>query len=128
MREEAADVVEDAHVGGGVGARCAADGRLVDLDDLVDVVDAFDGLVGQGGAERVVEVLGEDGLEGVVDEGGLAAAADAGDADEEAQGQVEVDRAEVVAGSPFQYDMLTALVGSAFGEGNVAAACEVVEG
>ena len=37
--EEVADGGEDAGVGGGVGARGAADGRLVDLDDFVDLVE-----------------------------------------------------------------------------------------
>ena len=40
--EQRADVVEDAGVGGRVGARRAADGRLVDVDDLVEVVQPGD--------------------------------------------------------------------------------------
>src|SRR4029079_8485248 len=44
--EQLADRREQADVGGGVGARGAADRALVDLDDLVDVLDALDGVVG----------------------------------------------------------------------------------
>src|SRR5690606_357127 len=43
--EEVADGREQARVGGGVRPRRAADGRLVDVDDLVDVLEALDGIV-----------------------------------------------------------------------------------
>ena len=72
--EEVADVREDAGVGGGVGARGAAYGALVYVDDLVDVLKPDDVVVGQGVAQRAVEVLREDGLQRVVDERGLARA------------------------------------------------------
>ena len=49
LGEEASDVVEEARVGGGVGAWRAADGTLVNLDDFVDILDAFDALIRQGG-------------------------------------------------------------------------------
>ena len=39
-REELADQIEDAEVGGGRGARCLADGRLVDLDDGLEAARA----------------------------------------------------------------------------------------
>jgi hypothetical protein len=42
---EIADGREQAGVGGGIGARRAADGRLVDADHLVDIRDALDGIV-----------------------------------------------------------------------------------
>ena len=45
LREELADLVEDAGVGGRVAARRAADGRLVDVDDLVEVLGAVDAVV-----------------------------------------------------------------------------------
>ena len=95
--EERADVGKDACVGSGVGARRAPDGRLVDADHLVDVFQSLDGVVGHGLAQRPVEVLGEDGEERFVDEGRLAAAADAGDHHQLAQGEGDVDVAQVVA-------------------------------
>ncbi len=127
LGEESPYVVEEARVGGGVAARRAAYGALVYLDDLVDVVDALDAAVWQRRPQRAVEVLAEDGLQGVVDEGALAGARDARDADEEAQRQVEVDAAEVVARGALQYYMLAALDAAPFGQLYVAAAREVVE-
>ncbi len=56
-REEVADGGEDAGVGCGVAARGAADGGLVDLDDLVDLVDADDAAVLAGFFAGAVEVL-----------------------------------------------------------------------
>ena len=43
--EQVADLVEQAGVGAGVGARRAPDGRLVDVDDLVEVLQPFDAVV-----------------------------------------------------------------------------------
>src|SRR6185503_15155902 len=45
LGEELADVVEDAGVGRRVGARRAADRRLVDVDDLVDLAEPIDAVV-----------------------------------------------------------------------------------
>ena len=50
--EEVADGGEDAGVGGGIGARRAADGRLVDLDDLVDVLRCLRSRVNAPGCSR----------------------------------------------------------------------------
>ncbi len=41
-REEIADGREDLRIGGGIRARGAADGSLVDADNLVDLVGAFE--------------------------------------------------------------------------------------
>ena len=79
LGEEVADGGEDAGVGGRVGTRGAADGRLVDLDDFVELVDAGDLAVLAGLFARAVEFLGEGAIEDVVDEGGFAGAGDAGD-------------------------------------------------
>ena len=94
--EEVADGGEDAGVGGGVGARRAADGRLVDLDDLVELVDAEDRAVLAGLFARAVELFGERAVEDVVDEGGFAGAGDAGDDGHDAEGEVGGDVLQVV--------------------------------
>ncbi len=90
--EQVADGREDLRVGGRVGARRAADGRLVDADDLVDLLGAGEGVVRAGLLARAVDGLGERAVEDVVDEGAFAAAADAGDhghdAERDADGQV----------------------------------------
>ena len=87
LDEEFADVGEDLGVGGGIASGGATKGRLIDADNLVDGFDALDAverkwLLLRGG----IEILAEVGLEGLVDEGGFAAAAHAGDADEHAAG------------------------------------------
>src|SRR5439155_5842851 len=53
--EPVADHGEGAGVGRGVGARRAADRRLVDVDDLVEVFEAGDLAVSAGGDARAVE-------------------------------------------------------------------------
>src|SRR5205085_2543998 len=45
LGEQFADVIEDADVGGRVAARRPADGRLIDLDDLVDLAGADQSIV-----------------------------------------------------------------------------------
>jgi hypothetical protein len=83
--EQGAQLGEQAGVGGGVGARRAADRRLVDVDDLVEVFEAGDAVVGEAEAAAAVEPADGLGQQGVDDEGGLAGAADAGDAGERAE-------------------------------------------
>jgi hypothetical protein len=80
--EEGADVVEGFDVGDGVGSRGAADCGLVDEDDVVEVVGAgkFAVEVCGIGAFGLAESLHESAVEDLVDDGGLAGAADAGDA------------------------------------------------
>ena len=77
--EELADRREDAGIGGGIRARRAADGRLVDLDDFVDVLDAEDGAMRAGLFHRAIELGGERAVENIVHERGFAGAGDAGD-------------------------------------------------
>src|SRR6185369_3660674 len=86
-----------ARVGRGIGAWRAADRRLIDADHLVEEVDAGDAVVRLGLGVAVVEVLGDGGVEGVVDERRLARAGDAGDAGEEADRDRDVDALQVVA-------------------------------
>ena len=104
--EEVADGGEDAGVGGGIGARGAADGGLVDLDDLVDLVDADDAAVFAGLFARAVEVSGEGAVEDVGDEGGFAGAGDAGDDGHDAEREVRGDVLQVVGGGVFDGDPL----------------------
>ena len=83
--EPVADRAEGAGVGGGVGARGAADRRLVDVDDLVEMLEALDRLAGRRGLARAVQPHRgglEQGLDG---QRRLAAAGDAGDAGEGAE-------------------------------------------
>ena len=104
--EERADIGEDARVGGGIGARRAADGALVDVDHLVDIFQPLDAVVGHGALQRVVEVVREDGLERLVDERGLAGAGDSRDENQLSQRELHVDVLEVVARAASQSDFV----------------------
>ena len=94
--EQLADVVEQAGVGGRVGAGRPADGRLVDVDDLVQQVDAFDAIVLAGPHRHPVHLVGQAAEDDVVHQRGLARAGDAGDAHQHAGGHLDVQVLEVV--------------------------------
>ena len=88
---EVADIGEHAGIGGRVRARGAADGRLVDADDLVDILHALDLLKAARAQLGAVEVRGQLFVEDVVDQAGLAAARDAGDACHDPEGKLHRD-------------------------------------
>ena len=70
--EEFAYRRKHSRVGGRVGARCSADGALVDIDTFVDVVQTRDGFVGCGSQGRGTVVFGGgDGVQSSVDQGGF---------------------------------------------------------
>ena len=94
--EQLPDVVEHAGVGRRVGARGTADRALVDVHDLVQVLHAGDPHVLAWDRARAVQFLHERPVEDVVDQGGLTRAADAGDRDEAAEREADVDVPEVV--------------------------------
>ncbi len=128
-REPFADGREGAGVRRGVGARRAADGRLVDVDDLVEMFQAFDAVVGRRVFAGAVQ-LARNGLEKRVDEErGLAAAGDAGDAGEESLRDLGGDVLQVVAA---RADDFQAALGIGFaadlGRGDEAFAGEVFAG
>ena len=70
--EQRADLVEDAGVGGRIGARGATDRRLVDPHQFVDVFEAVDPGVPAGHLTRSVETVGQHGGQDVVHQSGLA--------------------------------------------------------
>ena len=96
LREELAHVVEDPGVRRRVGPRGTTDRALVDVDDLVEVLETGHRLVPAGDAARAVELVGQDVVEDVVDQGGLARPGDPGHGDEVAQGEGDVHPGEVV--------------------------------
>ncbi len=104
-REQLAHVVEDAGVGGRVGARGAADRRLVDVDDLVDLVHAVDPRVAARHRARPVELLGQGVVEDVVDQRRLARPRHAGDGGEHPQRELDVDALEVVLACALDRDL-----------------------
>ena len=76
--EQLADRREQADVGGRVGARRPADGRLVDLDHLVDRVCALERVVLAGLLARAVHGARQRAEQDLRHERALAAARDAG--------------------------------------------------
>ncbi len=76
---------EGAGVGGRVGARGAADRRLVDVDHLVEMLEAVDLVMRAGDDAGAVQRAGGGGIERVDGEARLARAGDAGDAGEGAE-------------------------------------------
>ena len=110
-----ADEVEDAEVGGGGGARGFTDGGLVHLDDGLKVMGAAQLGKGWGGAGEIfggeagfaeeggageagfggLDGVGDGGVKDVAEEGGLTRATGAGDHDEAAAREAEVDVLEV---------------------------------
>ncbi len=97
-REELADGVEELGVGRGVGARRAADRRLVDRDHLVEQLHPLDRVVAARPRRRPVELPRHRLVQDLVDQGRLAGARDAGDGDQPTEGKADVDTLEVVLG------------------------------
>ena len=96
LRVKAADFVENLDVGGRVRAGRAADGRLVDGDDLVEVFEALDLVVFARIAEARVEIAVQGLDDDVVHERALAGAGNARHADEDAERDFDVDVFEVI--------------------------------
>ena len=119
--EPVADLGEGAGVGRGVGARGAADRRLVDVDDLVEMLEPGD-LVVHGPADdaRAVQRARGAGVERVDGERGLAAAADPGDAGEGAEREVGGDICEVVGGRAVDGELLAVALAAGWGAGSRA--------
>ena len=124
-REEGAQVVPEPDVGGRVGARGAADGRLVDVDDLVDELDALELLVGAHGALGAVHGIGERRRDGIRDQRALARTRDARDHREGAELDLGTYVAKVVGTGTGDLDRALARVAARVGKVNLALAREV---
>ena len=98
LGKHVADVGEHTGVGGRVRTGCAADGCLVDADNLVHVFQALDLLVFAGAALGAVQLHGQGLVEDLVDQAGLAAAGHAGHADHLTQRDIHVHILQIVLG------------------------------
>ena len=96
LGEELADRGEEPGVRRRIGARRAADGTLVDVDDLVDPVEAFDPGVRARHHLGAVEVAGQRLIEDVGHQGGLARAGDPGDRHEQPERDVDREVLQIV--------------------------------
>ena len=102
MDEKGTDVTEHTCIGSRVGTRGAPDGGLVNIDDFVKMLDALNMFVGHGLIQRAVEMLGEDGVEGLVDECGFTTATDSGDDNKLAKGELDINVFEIVTSAAAQ--------------------------
>jgi hypothetical protein len=91
-----------------VRPRGPADGRLIDLDDLVHQFDAFDGVVDARLGTGAIDGLRQRAVQDVVDERGLAGAAHAGDRREGANREPDVDVLQVVRAGAADADLAAA--------------------
>ena len=66
QRKQLTNRSEDAGVGGGIAAGCAADGGLINFDYLVDFIGPTDGFVRAGLVKGAVEPLRQRAIENVV--------------------------------------------------------------
>ena len=124
-----ADQVEGADVADRVAAGGLADGGLVDEDHAVDLAGADEAPEFPGGLGGQALLLQQGGQQHVLHEGGLAAAGNAGQADEPSQRDVHVDALEVVGGDAFK-PQARGVIGDGFAVagGDVLAAGQVVGG
>ncbi len=72
LGEQVADVVKHAGIGARVGARRAANRRLVDVDDLVDLLDALDAIVRSGLLARAVQLAPQRFVKRFAHQGGFS--------------------------------------------------------
>ena len=124
-REPVADLGEGAGVGGGIGTRGAADGRLVDLDHLVAVIEAGDLVVRARHHARAVEMARGRRIERVDGEGRLARTRHAGDAGEGAERQRCGDVVEVVRPRAMDGELVPVALAPLGRDGNLAPAGEI---
>lgn len=89
--EELADVVVEADVGGRVGTRVTADGRLINIGDAADVLDSFECVVVAREGAAVVELVVELFKENLVNQRAFTRTRGAGDADQLTQRDFHVE-------------------------------------
>ena len=95
--EKTADIAEDTGVGGWIAARRSADRTLVYIHHLIYIVDTLDTVIRHRLLQTAIEMVGEDRLKSLVDEGGLARTAHSRYHDEFAEREVNVYSLQVVA-------------------------------
>src|SRR5579883_3488857 len=125
---EIADRREETGVGGGVGARGAADRSLVDADDFVDLVDAFDRIVRARLLARAVDFAGQRAVENFVDQRRFAAAGNAGDDGKQPERDSDLDVLEIVLARAADHKLLAVGLAPYCGYGDVEVARKIAAG
>ena len=95
--KQRADVAEYTCVGSRITARGSADWTLIYIHYLVDILNAFDAVVWHRLLQGTVEVLGEDRLQGFIDQGRFTRSADSRYNDELAERELYIYSLQVVA-------------------------------
>src|SRR6266567_8392371 len=126
--EEIANGRENACVSGGIRARRAADGGLIDLNNFVDVLGAEDFAMRGGRFRGAVEFLRERAIENVVDQSGFSGAGDARDNREHAERKRDVDVLQIVGTGAEDLNDIAVGAAAFFGDGNLGGAAEILAG
>ena len=118
--KEVADVVEHAGIRGGIAPRRAANGRLVDDDDLVQTLVAFEDAMFTRTFLGTVKLAEQRAAQNVIHKGALAGTAHAGDTGERAERDAHINVLEVVFLGPkdFQPPLFLGGGNALFGHGN----------
>ena len=104
LGEQRAQSIEGAHVAGRVAARRLADGALVHENRVSQLFGAQQAIEGAGRLGGLAEVAGQRGVEHVLDQAALAAAADAGDAHQAVERHGQVHALQVVLARAFEQE------------------------
>src|SRR5262249_20286890 len=126
--EELAYRSENAGVSGGIGARSAANGRLVDFDDFFDVLHADDAAMSARRLGGAIELLRESAIKDVVDESGFSGAGNAGNNGEKAERKIDVELLQIVGGSAENLDGFAVWAATRGGNRNGSGAGKITTG
>ena len=126
--KKAADVSKNAGVSGRIGARCASERTLVDRHYFVDMFQPFDAVVGHGFAQGAIDVLRQNGQQGVVDEGRFSRTRNTGHTSEGAEGEGHIDAFEIIAACAKDTEGRAVALTASGGHFNLAFAGEVACG
>jgi hypothetical protein len=128
--KEFADQVEALDVGDGIGARRAADGRLIDQHHVVEALDAGEGFEDAGGvgAIALAQRARHGAIEHLMHQRGLARAGDAGDGHQHSQRNFDVEPVQVVGCGSAQHQRSRPGARRRAGHGNGDLAGEIAAG
>ena len=105
--EKLPDRIEGLQIRDGIGTRRSTDGRLIDKDDVADVLRAFELSMEADAAVPVTLRTLHGCIEDVVHQRALAGSANAGNAHEQPERNLDVDLFEIVLGGTEDAKLLT---------------------
>ena len=91
-----ADIIEQAGIGSGVGARCTADRALVNVDHLVQMLHADDLTTDAGAGTGMIQLAKQGLVQHLIYEAGFTRAGYAGDAGQRAQRNIHIHILQIV--------------------------------